>query len=139
MGDYFDFSNYPKDHFLYSTTNMKVAGKFKDELGGSIMDKFVGLRPKSYAFTELSPSGTAKEKITAKGVKKSVKDKALTVDIYEKCLFDHQPKRVNINYIRSDHHQLYSYSMNKTALTMCDTKRWFDNDITTFAFGHHKI
>ena len=89
MGDYFDFSNYPKDHFLYSTTNMKVAGKFKDELGGSIMDKFVGLRPKSYAFTELSPSGTAKEKITAKGVKKSVKDKALSMDEYEKCLFGH--------------------------------------------------
>ena len=22
---------------------------------------------------------------------------------------------------------------------MCDTKRWFDNDITTFAFGHYSL
>ena len=62
MGYYFDFSNYPKDHPLYSTTNMKIAGKFKDELGGSILDKFVGLRPKLYAFTQLSPLGTVVEK-----------------------------------------------------------------------------
>ena len=30
----FDFSEYPTDHPLYSTTNMKVVGKFKDELQG---------------------------------------------------------------------------------------------------------
>ena len=30
MGDYFDFSNYLKNHPLYSITNKKVAGKFKD-------------------------------------------------------------------------------------------------------------
>ena len=77
-----------------------------------------------------------KEKITAKGVKKSVKDKTLSIDEYEKCLFGHQQKRVSMNYIRSDHHQLYSYTTNKVALSMSDTKRWFDNDITTFAFGH---
>ena len=138
MGDYFNFSNYPKDHSLYSATNMKVAGKFKDELGGFILDKFIGLRPKCYAFTQLSPQGTVAEKITAKGEKNLWKIKH-SVDAYEKCLFDHQQKRVDIKYIRSDHHQLYSYSMKKTALTMCDTKRWFDNDITTLAFGHYKI
>ena len=79
------------------------------------------------------------EKITAKGVKKSMKDKALSMDLYEKCLFEHQQKRLNMNYIRSDHHQLYSYSTNKIALSMCDTKRWFNNDITTLAFGHYSL
>ena len=103
------------------------------------MDKFVGLRPKLYAFTELSPTGAVKEKITAKGVKKSVKDKVLSVDEYEKCLFDHERKKVTMNTIRSDHHQVYSYTTNKIALSMCDTKRWFDNDVTTFAFGHHSL
>ena len=137
MGDYFDFSNYPKDHPLYSTANMKFVGKFQGELGGSILDKLVGLRPKLYAFTQISSSG--EEKITAKDVKKSVKDKVLSVDEYEKCLFDHQQKRVTMNYIRSSHHQLYSYSMSKIALSMCDTKRWFNNDITTLAFGHYSL
>ena len=30
--DYFDTSDYPKDHILYSDKNKKVTGKFKDEL-----------------------------------------------------------------------------------------------------------
>ena len=49
MRDEFDFSEYPKDHFLYSTDNMKVLGKFKDECQGQLMLKFVGLRPKLYS------------------------------------------------------------------------------------------
>ena len=139
MGNYFDFSNYSKDHPLYSTANMKVAGKFKDELGGSVLNEFVGLRPKLYCYTQKSSSGVVEEKITAKGVKKSVKDKALSMDLYKKCLFEHEQKRVTMNLIRSDHHQLYSYSTNKLALSMCDTKRWFNNDITTVAFGHYSL
>ena len=30
--DEFDFSGYPKDHFLFSDKNKKVIGKMKDEL-----------------------------------------------------------------------------------------------------------
>ena len=48
--DKFDFSEYPKEHFLYSTENMKVVGKFKDECKGQLMLIFVGLRPKLYSF-----------------------------------------------------------------------------------------
>ena len=32
--DWFDFSNYPKDHPNYDNSNNKVPGKFKDEMGG---------------------------------------------------------------------------------------------------------
>ena len=44
--DEFDFSEYPSEHPLYSKQNIKVIGKFKDELHGCAMTKFVGLRPK---------------------------------------------------------------------------------------------
>ena len=47
---FFDFSEYPTDHPLYSTTNTKVLEKFKDELQGCCMKKFVGLRPKLYSY-----------------------------------------------------------------------------------------
>jgi hypothetical protein len=30
----YDLSDYPKDHFLYDTTNKKVIAKMKDELNG---------------------------------------------------------------------------------------------------------
>ena len=39
----FDFSEYPKNHPLYSLDNMKVVGKFKDECHGQLMLKFTGL------------------------------------------------------------------------------------------------
>ena len=49
MKDQFDFSEYPKDHPLYSTDNMKVVGKFKDECMGQLMLNFTGLRPRFYS------------------------------------------------------------------------------------------
>ena len=47
--DLFDFSNYPKDSKFFDPTNKKVIGKMKDEFGGVIVDKFVGLRSKMYS------------------------------------------------------------------------------------------
>ena len=46
----YDFSEYPKDHPLYSTSNKKALGCFKDELNSVPKEEFVGLRPKCYAF-----------------------------------------------------------------------------------------
>jgi len=56
---------------------------------------------------------------------------------YEKCLQTCKPKSVTMNYIRSDHHQLYSYTTNKIGLSMNDNKRWIcDDGIETLAHGH---
>ena len=46
----FDFSEYSKDHPLYSKENMKTVGKFKDECMGQLMLNFIGLRPQLYSF-----------------------------------------------------------------------------------------
>ena len=46
MKNYFDLSDYPKDHPLYDTINKKVIGKFKDEANGKIITEFIGLRPR---------------------------------------------------------------------------------------------
>ena len=48
--EWFDTSNYKIDRPLLITTKKKVFGKFKDELGGRIMTKFVCLRSKTYAY-----------------------------------------------------------------------------------------
>ena len=45
---WFDFSNYPKDHFMYGTENMGIPGFFKDEAEGKQILEFVGLRSKCY-------------------------------------------------------------------------------------------
>lgn len=47
MGHYaslFDFSDHPMNHRLYSEDNMKVIGKFKNELNGELSIEFVGLK-----------------------------------------------------------------------------------------------
>ena len=91
--DEFNFSKYPRNHPLYSTDNMKVVGKFKDEYHGQVMRKFVGLQPKLYS------------------------------DEYDK----------------EDHHNLYSCTMEKIALSVFDNKHWIcDDGIRTLAYGHWK-
>ena len=49
---WFDTSNFNKNDNrpLEIRKNKKVLGKFKDELGGKIMTKFVALRAKTYSF-----------------------------------------------------------------------------------------
>ena len=44
--DLFDFSSYPKDSKFFDETNKKVIGKMKDEFGGVIVGKFIGLKSK---------------------------------------------------------------------------------------------
>ena len=48
--DDYDTSNYPADHPLFSNTNKKIIGKFKDELGGQLLTEFIGIRPKMYSY-----------------------------------------------------------------------------------------
>ncbi len=65
LNEYMDFSDYPKDHPNYDSTNKKVLGKFKDELSSKIMVEFIGLKAKMYTYeTE------EKESMKAKGVPK---------------------------------------------------------------------
>ena len=47
---YYDFSEYPLEHPLYSAMNRKVLRFLKDELNSVPMLQFVGPRPKCYAF-----------------------------------------------------------------------------------------
>ena len=47
---WFDTSDYEIDRSLPKGTNKKAIGLMKDELGGKIMTKFVGLRATTYSY-----------------------------------------------------------------------------------------
>ena len=64
--EYFDLSDYPKDHLLHDETNKKVIGKFKNESIKQITE-FVGLRAKLYAY---SVEDDEEKHLKCKGVKK---------------------------------------------------------------------
>ena len=63
----YDFSNYPKDHFLYSDSNNWKLGTFKDETKSEPIEIFVGLRAKMYTFLMTN----RKETMVAKGIRTS--------------------------------------------------------------------
>ena len=133
---YYDLSDFPKDHFLYDPSNKKVAGKFKEEFNSSIINEFVGLRAKSYSIL----FDSQKEKKVCKGVNKCVIKKCLTHDEYKKCLFENSIRKDTMNNIRSKQHNIYSTETNKISLSSCDNKRYvLDDGITTYAHGHYLI
>ena len=136
----FDFSEYPRDHPLFDETNRKVVGKFKDELHGACMTKFVGLRPKLYSFEYIDNEGVTRCKNTAKGVKKSVKNNKLSFTDYERCLREMCVKSVEMKSIRSEKHRIYTYNINKIGLSAYDDKRYIcDDGVSTLSHGHVSI
>ena len=83
----FDTSNYELefnsiDRLLPKGKNKKVIGLMKDELGGKIMTKFVGLRGKTYSY--VIDDGSEDKK--GKGTKKCVIKRKLEIENYKDCL-----------------------------------------------------
>ena len=131
----FDFSGYPQDHSCYSPTNKKVIGKMKDELNGSLMREFVGLRAKMYSLQY-----DKKSMKKAKGVKKYVIKKNISHSDYRDCLFNDSEYLHSMNGIRSQKHVLYSMKQNKRTLCAYDDKRYILEDgITSLPYGHYSL
>ena len=82
--EWFDTSNYNTDTpLLITNKNKEVLGKFKDELGGKIMTKFVGLHSKTYTYLIDDFEEIKKNK----GVKMCVKTE-FKFNYYKDCLFN---------------------------------------------------
>ena len=91
---WFDTSNFNKNDNrpLEIGKNKKVLGKFKDEVGGKIMTKFVALRAKTYSFLidEYTDEDYEKNKLVnkkAKGTKKYVVKRKVLFNNYLDSLF----------------------------------------------------
>ena len=133
--DFYDTSNYKKDHFLFNEKNKKVLGKCKDECGGVPIKEYAGLTPKMYSVI------TQTEKIRkAKGVKKNVVKNQITHQNYLDCLFNCKTFKHSMDMLRSYNHQIYGIKVNKSSLSPLDTKRWIaDDEINTLAYGHYTL
>jgi hypothetical protein len=94
----FDTSNFPKDHYLYTTTNKCVIGKMKSELSNIIINRFCGLQSKVYAL-ECADNDIYSKK--AKGVPRSVVKRALRFAHYMSCLFQNDVYYFTAKVIRS--------------------------------------
>ena len=114
----FDTSNFPENHPSgIPRINKKVIGMFKDEAGGEIIEEFVGLRSKLYAYKM-----NEKEEKKCKGVKKDVVKRSISFEDYKRCLFSGDESMRKTNVIRSRSHEMYNEEINKTALSANDDK-----------------
>ena len=133
--DLFDNSDYPKSSKFHFAENKKVIGKFKDETAGDTITEFVGLKSKMYSYKTEN-----KENKTAKGVKKNVIKSELSLSDYLNTLQKCNTMRHKMRTIRSEHHQISSYQINKVSLSPFDDKRYIlDDGISSYAYGNHKI
>ena len=131
--DEYDFSDYPTDHPLYDETNKKVICKLKDECAGTPIAEYIGLRPKLYSVLRTDEQIIKK----AKGVKKYVIKKQIKFENYKDALFNKKTYTHKMNMLRSKQHNIYGLTVNKTALSPLDTKRYTAPDgITTYAYGY---
>ncbi|KAF4525692.1 hypothetical protein B566_EDAN014792, partial [Ephemera danica] len=96
-----DTSDYPKGHQLYSETNKRVLGMFKNEANSAIVTEFVGLRTKMYSIVY---GGKTTKK--AKGVKSSALQKHITLLDYKRCLFKDESKYTTYRSFKSHHHKI---------------------------------
>ena len=132
----FDNSDYPSNHQFYDSTNKKVIGKFKDEAAGVPITEFVGLRSKMYSYIKDNNNGGK----TAKGIKKNVIKNDIQHSDYKDVLFNEKQLFHQMKTIRSNHHELGSYTINKTSLSCFDDKRYlYPDGIHSLAYGHYAI
>ena len=137
--DLFDNSEYPEDHPMYDSTNLKVCGKFKNEAvkKGIVHDisHFVGLRSKVYAYKVFG----GKEDKRLKGIKKSVCKKDICFNDYYNTNFTKKGFDIKQNGFRSYKHQIYTETVSKIGLSCYDDKVYLcDNMINTYSLGHYR-
>jgi len=130
-----DTSDYPKEHPNYSTSNKKVLGKFKDEVNGSIIRKFVALRSKMYAI------GIGNEvKKRAKGVQRATLANKIGFDDYKRVLKEQCSILSDMRRIQSREHQVSTVVLRKKSLDWFDDKRVIMPDgIQTLPHGHYLL
>ena len=98
--------------------------------------EFIRLRSKMNSYVK----DNGKNEETAKDVRKYVIKKNITHENYKDCLLNGKQMLHSMRTIRSDHHQIGSYQLNKISLSCFDDKRLILEDgIHSYAYGHFQI
>ena len=105
----FDFIDYAENSQFYDKTNKKVIGKFKGEAAGIPITEFIGLRSKMYSYIKNNDQNNK----TAKGNKRIFIEKNIKHEDFKQTLFNKKQMYHTMKTIRSNHHQLGSYELNK--------------------------
>jgi hypothetical protein len=119
-----DFSNYPKNHQLYSSKRANTLGLWKDELQGEQLHEYVGLRSKCYALKimRLHERDTYMRS-TCKGVRKGYRKK-IPFHTYKKCVDEIYSHNITQYNIQSKAHTVRTMRLEKIGFSSFDDKRY---------------
>ena len=109
----FDLSNFSVSSKYYCSDNKKVVGKMKDEYGGKLIVKFVGLKSKMYSILDESNN----KKSTSKGHNAFTEFKKFCDALFKRKILRH-----TMRGIKSKNHNLGTYETNKRSLSCFDYK-----------------
>ena len=126
-----DTSNYPADDPLYSNGICSVIGKIKDESEGKGYSEWIFLKPKCYSLRG------QKETMKAKGI--TLKGAGITFNDYKRAYQDSTIKYIKQTKFVSRAHQIYTETTMKKGLHCFDDKRYWTDENTSVAYGHHSI
>lgn len=133
--EYYDTSDYPNTHPLFSNTNQKKIGVMKDEMNGKLISEYVGLRSKQYSIKH--ETGTSSR---AKGIQKcAIKNQEIRHENYIEALNGEEVMRYPNTTIKSRGHVLETVVTNKKTLSANDTKRVMVTKEFAYALGHYKL
>lgn len=130
--EHFDTSNFiPGNVYDIPRVNEKIPGLFKDEMGGDIINEFIGLRAKLYCIDSIKCQIKK-----AKGITKTVTSR-LNIDDYHDTLYSNINTRCRMKLIRSIKHVLFTQQVDKKLLSGNDDKIQIQHDkIHTLPWGH---
>jgi hypothetical protein len=115
---YIDFSNYPAEHSLYSSSRKNQLGYFKDELKGETMEEFIGLRSKTYAI-QIKNKVHKRTKGVTRGYRNVIKFEDFKNCLNEVCTF-----QLSQYQIRSKDHIVTTRKLRKICFSSFDDKRY---------------
>lgn len=124
IADLLDFSNYnPKSRF-YDASRPNALFYFKNELPDQTLEKFCGLRSKTYAL-KVSDDATNTSKLTvkSKGICRGYK-KNLNFEHFEKCIKEISTHSITQFHIRSKNHQVATEKCQRVCFNSFDSKRY---------------
>ena len=131
---WYDTSDYPKDSPLHSNRNKKVIGKMKDELNGTLIKEYVGLRSKMYSVSSMT--GVTKK---AKGISKQSVKKNITHENYKEALLNSKVFYHENTSLQSNLHQINTTVVQKKSLEATNSKRVFSTPEFSYAIGHWRL
>ena len=131
LGKYFDSSNYPQDHPLYSVINKAKLGCFKDEAAGKVIEEMILLRPKMYSMKYLGQETSIKR---AKGISRHLVA-STSHDTYREAFLSQNETSYQMTILRSTLHTVQTVTFRKRGLSAWEDKRcWLDAN-TSFPHG----